>query len=524
VSALADKMARANQKYFLVFAVLAAATAAISGTAVNAALRHARHDELTGLCHRTLFLDCVRQAIARTRREGRTVAVLCLDLDRFKEVNDTLGHPIGDLLLKAVAGRLLDNLREVDTAARLGGDEFAIALAGLDEPTGADALARRLLAALAEPYHVDGHEVVVGASIGIAIWPVDGDDPERLLKCADLALYRAKTDGRGTFHFFEKGMDARLQARRALEQDLRRALAEGAFEIHYQPFIDLGSEEPTGFEALLRWNHPERGQVSPADFIPLAEETGLIIPLGEWVLRRACAEAATWPAPLKVAVNLSPAQFRHPELIRVILSALQDSGLDPGRLELEITESVLMQDSEATLATLRQLRELGVRISMDDFGTGYSSLSCLPSFPFDKIKIDQSFVRSLERCPDSAAIVRAVIHLGRSLGMATTAEGVETSDQLAYLQREGCQEVQGFYFSPAVPVGDLAPMLHAGAVSATDRPPAPRARSSIAAPAEDTTPRGEPHDRSDVRAPAGGAGCGSSHSPKRWTTSKPCEA
>jgi EAL domain-containing protein (putative c-di-GMP-specific phosphodiesterase class I) len=321
-------------------------------------------------------------------------------------------------------------------------------------------------------------------------------------------------------------MDARLQARRALEQDLRRALAEGAFEIHYQPFIDLGSEEPTGFEALLRWNRLERGQVSPADFIPLAEETGLIVPLGEWVLRRACAEAATWPAPLKVAVNLSPAQFKHPELTRVMLGALQDSGLEPGRLELEITESVLTQDTEATLATSHQLRAFGVRISMDDFGTGYSSLSCLQSFPFDKIKMDQSFVRSLERCPDSAAIVRAVIHLGRSLGMATTAEGVETSDQLAYLQREGCQEVQGFYFSPAVPVADVAALLQPGAVPANGRPPAADTTSSIAGRTKDGVSYADAgrdhagHAHGDGEA----ATSGPCHPLGPRTMSKPCEA
>ena len=398
------------------------------------------------------------------------MAVLCLDLDRFKPVNDTLGHPVGDALLRAVAARLLACVREGDTAARLGGDEFAVLQAGAGQPEAAGALARRLVEALSAPYEVLGHQVVVGASVGVALAPGDGRDPDELLKRADMALYRAKADGRGTFRSFEPGMDARLQARRLLELDLRKALAAGELELHYQPLVDLRTGAVSALEALLRWRHPARGLVPPGEFVPLAEEIGLIVPVGGWVLRRACADAAGWPGGVRVAVNLSAAQFRGRELVAAVVGALAAAGLAPARLELEITETVLLRDGEATLATLRELRALGVRIAMDDFGTGYSSLGYLRSFPFDKIKIDRCFVRDLGASADCEAIVRAVTGLGGSLGIATTAEGVETEEQLERLRAEGCDEAQGFHLGRPMPAADVRALLDRG--DARQRPAA----------------------------------------------------
>lgn len=423
-------------------------------------MRHmALHDVLTGLPNRVLFQERLNRALAQARREGSGVAVLCLDLDRFKEINDTLGHATGDRLLREVAIRLLACVREADTVARLGGDEFVIVQVGLHQPENVDVLARRLIEALAVPFDLDEHHIATGASIGIAL-AVDGtDDPDLLLKNADVALYRAKAEGRGTFRFFEPAMEALLRKRRQLEQDLRRALAEHWFEIHFQPQMDLARGKPTGFEALLRLRHPERGLMLPADFIPVAEETGLILPLGEWVLRRACAEALTWPSGLRVAVNLSPAQFKHPDLTGLIAGVLRDTGLPPDRLELEITESVMLQDAEATLATLTRLRALGMHIAMDDFGVGCSSLSYLRRFPFDKIKIDRSFIEGLGSAGHDDTIVRAVIALGRSLGMAITAEGVETLEQLGRLCGEACNEVQGFYFGQPLPAAEIVDWL-----------------------------------------------------------------
>jgi diguanylate cyclase (GGDEF)-like protein/PAS domain S-box-containing protein len=428
----------------------------------EARIRHmAHHDALTGLPNRLLFRDRLQQALARAPRAGEGVAVLCLDLDRFKEVNDTLGHAFGDRLLEAVTERLQAGTREADTVARLGGDEFAVVQVGLAQPEGADALARRLTEALSRPFDLDGHEVLVGTSVGVALFPVDGDDPERLLRRADLALYRAKAEGRGTHRFFEEQMDAHLRARRALEHDLRRAIAERRLELHYQPQVDLTDGRVVGAEALLRWRHPERGHVPPAEFVPLAEETGLIVPLGDWVLKTACAAAAAWRAPLQVAVNLSPVQFRQPDLAGAVERILRGSGLEPSRLELEVTEGVLLQETEATLATLRHLKALGVRIALDDFGTGYSSLSYLRRFPFDKIKIDRSFVRGLGQESGAAAIVRAVVALSRSLGMRSNAEGVETDGQAELLLAEGCGEVQGFRYGRPMP-GDAFAALVAG--------------------------------------------------------------
>ncbi len=418
----------------------------------------AQHDALTGLPNRVLFRERLDAALAQLGRRGGLLAVHCLDLDHFKSVNDTLGHPIGDDLLRVVAERLKDNLRDCDLVARLGGDEFAVIQMNIERPSEASDLAARLIAALSANYDIQRHEVVIGASIGIALAPNDGDAADILLRNADMALYRAKTE-RGSAHFFEAEMDRRIQARRILELDLRKAFVNGEFDLYYQPLINLDGDRISGFEALLRWHHPERGMVLPGEFIALAEEIGLIGPLGEWVLRRACTEAAGWPGDLKIAVNLSPAQFRTRSVVQAVMSALAYSGLPPHRLELEITESVLLGETEANLAILHQLREIGARISMDDFGTGYSSLSYLRSFPFDKIKIDRSFVRDLAERPDCMAIIRAVTGLGASLGISTTAEGVETREQLERLRAEGCTEAQGFLFSPPRPAAELGALL-----------------------------------------------------------------
>ena len=419
----------------------------------------AHHDALTDLPNRILFHERLAELLGKVRRDGESLAVHCLDLDHFKGVNDTLGHPIGDELLKAVAQRLGTRLRDSDMVARLGGDEFAVVQFPLRSPHEANALAGKLIDVVGRPYEVQGHEFVIGASIGIALAPADGEEPDVLLRNADMALYRAKAEGRGTAHFFEPEMDRRIQARRMLELDLRKAFANGEFDLFYQPLINLNSDAVSGFEALLRWRHPERGMIAPAEFIPLAEEIGLIVPLGEWVLRKACTEAMHWPAELKIAVNLSPAQFRSRGVVKAVLTALAYSRLPADRLELEITESVLLGETEANLATLHQLREVGVRISMDDFGTGYSSLSYLRSFPFDKIKIDRSFVKELSERPDCVAIIRAVAGLGMSLGIATTAEGIETEEQLERVRAEGCTEVQGYLFSPPRPAAELNALI-----------------------------------------------------------------
>ena len=416
----------------------------------------AHYDALTNLPNRVLFREHLVKALESVDREK--LAVLCIDLDRFKVVNDTLGHPVGDALLRVVGDRLQASARPSDLVARLGGDEFAIVQAGTEQPFGATALATRLIAEIAKPFELDGHHVVIGASVGIAIAPNDASDPDKLLKNADMALYRAKSDGRDSWRFFEPDMDARMQARRAIEIDLRRALVRGEFEVYYQPLIALNVEKITGFEALLRWHHPERGMVPPMEFIPIAEEIGLIGQIGAWVLKQACLEAAKWPDDIQVAVNLSPAQFRHRAIVLDVVAALGAAGLPARRLEVEITEAVLLQDTESNIGVLDELRSLGVSISMDDFGTGYSSLAYLQKFPFDKIKIDRSFVHELDR-PESMAIVRAVTGLGGSLGMKTTAEGVETQQQLEKLKKEGCTEVQGYLFSKPVPAAQAAQLL-----------------------------------------------------------------
>jgi len=419
----------------------------------------ARHDALTNLPNRTLFREQLEKALRLVKRSDQ-LAVFCLDLDHFKEINDSLGHPVGDALLKEVARRLGECITEHDTVARLGGDEFAIVQFCSDcDPSAVALLASQIVEKICAPYDIGGHQLVVGVSIGISLAPEDGKNPDELLKKADLALYRAKADGRGTYRYFETGMDARAQARRVLELDLRAALKRDEFEVYYQPIRDVASDSVVAFEALVRWNHSLRGMIAPLNFIPLAEETGLIIPLGDWVLRQACLDASGWSEDITVAVNLSPVQFKNPNLVSSVKAALQASGLPADRLELEITESVLLQNSETTLAVLHELRGFGVRISLDDFGTGYSSLSYLRSFPFDKIKIDRSFVTDLATRADSMAIVRAVTGLGKSLGIVTTAEGVETEAQFDLLRREGCTQAQGYLFSQPRPAAEVQAML-----------------------------------------------------------------
>ena len=415
----------------------------------------AHHDALTGLPNRTSLNSRLEDALMRYGSAGESVAILCLDLDRFKQVNDTLGHPAGDSLLRAVAARLQTCVREGDLVVRLGGDEFAILQTAARQPAASETLARRIVEELGRPYDIEGHRVVVGASIGIAVAALNSTRADTLLKNADIALYCAKADGRGTFRMFEATMDTQVQARRAIESDLREALGRGELELFYQPLCNVAANRVCGFEALLRWRHPARGLVSPAVFVPIAEELGLIMPIGEWVLAQACADAAQWPDGLKVAVNLSPVQFRSPDLVAAVQRALLTSGLPACRLELEITESALLQDSQTVLNMLHRMGELGLRIALDDFGTGYSSLSYLRSFPFSKLKIDQSFIKDIARRSDCEAIVRSVASLAQTLGMTTTAEGVETEEQLRRLCDAGCTEAQGYLFDEPRPVADI---------------------------------------------------------------------
>ena len=408
------------------------------------------NDSLTGLPNRAFFRQNLDLELRQAERRGdHALALLCVDLDNFKAVNDTLGHPIGDKLLREVGSRLAAHVGDA-MVARLGGDEFTLVLSRRDAHEAAGAIAARLIAALAEPFAIDGHELTAGASVGIAIAPGDGGDADTLLKNADLALYQAKGEGGGTYRFFEAEMNARAQARHQLEGDLRRAIAHGEFELYFQPLFDLETNRIGSFEALIRWNHPERGLVSPDDFIPLAEETGLIVPIGTWVIQEACRQAVRWPEDVRVAINVSSVQFRKPGLANVLMQALAGSGLDPKRLEVEITESIFLESSEALTGILHTLRGMGIRIALDDFGTGYSSLSYLQRFPFDKIKIDRSFIQQLLSRSGSTAIVRAITDLARALGMETTAEGVENTEQLAELRQQGCSSVQGYLFSRPV--------------------------------------------------------------------------
>ncbi|MDB5629238.1 MAG: hypothetical protein JWQ51_1578 [Tardiphaga sp.] len=431
----------------------------------------AEHDGLTGLPNRNLLRKRLDETLSLTRRSGALAGVLVLGLDNFKAVNDSLGHGIGDKLLRAVGRRLRSTLRDEDIIARLNSDEFAIIQTGVERPDDVVLLARRLLEAIAEPYLLEGHSIVIGASVGIAMAPGDGDESDKLLKNADMALSRAKAEQRGTFSFFQADMDARAQARRRIEIDLRAAIHNNVLRPYYQPLIDLSTGRITGVEALVRWPDAERGMISPAEFIPVAEDTGLINPLGMQILRRACSDAAHWADDVSVAVNLSPLQFGVGNLLSVVMDALRQSGLPARRLELEITETLLLNKSDDVLSTLHALRALGVRISMDDFGTGYSSLSYLRSFPFDKIKIDQSFVRGLGDNREGQAIVRAIISLGVSLGVTITAEGVETESELSCLRAAGCHEGQGYLFSAARPNAQIAALLAAQsqADSITDR-------------------------------------------------------
>ena len=426
----------------------------------EAKIRHlAHHDGLTGLPNRFLFNDRLAQALELAGRGETAVAILCIDLDRFKYVNDLLGHDGGDRLLVLVAERLRATVRGVDTVARLGGDEFAIVQPLAENARAAASLSQRIIENLTEPFQIDGHELEIGASIGIANYPTDGQAGALLLKNADTALYRAKQDGGSRFCFFEAGMDLKLRERRSLEQDLRHAIDRGEMELHYQPLFDCASTEIEGFEALLRWTHPVRGRVPPKDFIPLAEESGLILPIGNWVLKSACAEAASWRRPLRVAVNLSPAQFRQSDLASRVAEILARTGLPAHRLELEVTEGVLIEDTEHALETLGELKSQGIRISLDDFGTGYSSLSYLLRFPFDKLKIDRSFVEASGAEGNAGAIVGAIVALARSLRVSVTAEGVETEAQLEMLRATQCDEVQGFLLGHPVPAERLAGLM-----------------------------------------------------------------
>jgi diguanylate cyclase (GGDEF)-like protein len=417
----------------------------------------ARHDALTELPNRIQFLEEMAASEPGIER-GEKIGVLCIDLDHFKSVNDMLGHAIGDRVLKQASARIWGTTRETDLLARLGGDEFCLMLRPLDRPGDAAMIAERIVKTMTQPFTIDGHQISIGASVGIAIAPQDGTNTDVLMKNADMALYRAKSEGRSTFHFFEKDMDAAIQRRRLIEAGLRTALADNELRVVFQPLVGLKENKVTCLEALLRWTH-EGAAISPADFIPVAEETGLIVQIGDWVLREACRTAISWPVPARVAVNLSAMQFKNKRLFETVHAVLSETGLPPTRLELEITESLLLRDNEQTLHTLHRLRAIGVRICMDDFGTGYSSLSYLRSFPFDKIKIDRSFMRDLERRGDSLAIIKAVIGLGQSLGMSTTAEGVETEEQLKAVREQGCDEVQGFLFSPPLEVPQVLQLL-----------------------------------------------------------------
>jgi diguanylate cyclase (GGDEF)-like protein len=431
----------------------------------------ATHDTLTGLPNRVRLREQLDAQLKRHAR-GEDLALLCLDLDRFKSVNDSYGHPVGDLLLKEVALRLRECTRETDNLARLGGDEFAVLQCGATQPAASTQLARRIVSAMAQPFEVAGHVLHIGASVGIALAPFDGDNAQALHKNVDLALYRAKSEGRNTFRYFEAQFDQLAQSRRDMEADLRLALSRDEFELVYQPQVAMNDNAVAGFEALLRWHHPHKGLISPVDFIPLAEETGLIVEIGRWVLMQACQEATRWAPHVRVAVNVSAVQFRRGSLQRDVLAALHASGLPASRLEIEITESVMMHDPHAAAATLNELHQHGVRIALGDFGTGYSSLSLLRSFPFDRIKIDRSFVRDLGEREDALSIIRAVVGLGNSLGMQTTVEGVETELQLRTVRAEGCGEVQGYWYSRPARAAELQALAEAINQSAALQTPA----------------------------------------------------
>jgi diguanylate cyclase (GGDEF)-like protein/PAS domain S-box-containing protein len=427
----------------------------------------AHHDSLTGLPNRVLFQERLKGAMAQAKRGGHRMALMFLDLDKFKDINDTLGHHVGDLLLKAVAKRLRRCVRETDTVARLGGDEFAVMLTNLANPQGAGTVAESIIASVAEPFGLDEHEVATSASIGITVYPDDAADAEQLLKNADMAMFRSKAEGRDRYHFYVAEMNAEVQARKTIERDLRVALGSDQLEMHYQALVEIRTGEVVGCEALLRWRHPERGWVSPGDFIPIAERTDIIGPLGRWILHRSCVQGAAWTTqglpPLKVAVNLSPAQFKHHQnLVAMVAEILAETGFPAEQLQLEITEGIAMQNIDATLDVLRQLRAMGVVISIDDFGTGYSSLNYLKRFPVDKLKIDRSFVADIGLHPDNAAVVKSIVNLGHSLGTRVNVEGVETREQLDFLITHEVDEGQGYYFSRPLPPEAFADLIRSG--------------------------------------------------------------
>ena len=426
----------------------------------------AQHDFLTGLPNRMLFNDRVNQAIALAPRHMKKVAVLFLDLDGFKHINDSLGHPVGDKLLQSIALRLVNCVRAADTVSRQGGDEFVVLLSEVAQAEDAAITARRMLQAVAEAHGVDHHDLHVTTSIGLSIYPDDGLDAETLIKNADTAMYQAKENGRQSYQFFKPAMNVRAVERQSIEESLRRAVEREEFTLHYQPKISLATGEITGAEALIRWTHPTRGAVSPAQFIPVAEDCGLILPIGKWVLREACRQARAWMdagLPLRsVAVNISAMEFRQEEFLRGVFAILEETGLHPRCLELELTESVLMKHVDSTESILKALRARGVQVAVDDFGTGYSSLSYLRRFPIDALKIDQSFVRQITSAPDETSIVTAIISMGRSLKLRVVAEGVETQQELAFLQAHHCDEAQGYYFSRPVPAAEFAKLLESG--------------------------------------------------------------
>ncbi|MBV9567362.1 MAG: EAL domain-containing protein [Hyphomicrobiales bacterium] len=429
--------------------------------AAEAAIRHlARYDPLTKLPNRTHFREEIMRVLVHTREKHERCAILFIDLDQFKQVNDTLGHSQGDELLCAVADRLRTVVRETDLVARLGGDEFVIVQSPMRRADQATGLARRIVSLLNDTFDVDGHQVIIGASVGIAIAPRDGIDADTLLKNADMALYRAKADGRGTWRFFEKDMDVEAQARRNLELDLRNALAAGAFDVYFQPVVSLRTQKIASFEALLRWSHPQRGMVSPADFVPVAEEMGIIVDIGNLVLQKACVECMKWPGDVHVAVNVSSTQFSRSDVTKAVRHALTLSGLPATRLEIEITETTLLQNTHSTRLALETLREMGVRISLDDFGTGYSSLSYLHNFPLDKVKIDRSFLKGIGSSERSLTLLHGVARLSSQLGMTVVMEGVETEEQLKLISaKPGVDQVQGYLFSPAVPASEVLGLL-----------------------------------------------------------------
>ena len=428
--------------------------------------RQANHDSLTGLPNRNLLWDRIDRACVRTQRYGDFAAVAFLDLDNFKVVNDSLGHSLGDHLLRAVAARLESSLRATDTVARLGGDEFVLVFCDHKGEQSVSGELQRIVESFSQPFSVDGRDVFITASVGVALFPQDAKDPESLMKSAELAMYRAKESGRNAYQLYTAEMQTRVNERLALESKLRRALERGEFSLHYQPLVDLRSNRVFGCEALLRWNQPDLGMVGPAQFIPLAEETGLIVPIGEWVLRTACRQSKAWqdaglPA-VSMAVNISARQFREKNLLQVVTKILGETGLDPTQLEFEVTESMIMHDAQNAIADLQAFRDMGVKLSVDDFGTGYSSLSYLKRFPVDRLKIDQSFVRDITTDADDAAIAQAVITLAHTMNLRVIAEGVETLEQLAFLRRNQCDEIQGYLFGKPMPADEFGKLLESG--------------------------------------------------------------